>query len=840
MPKHKEYTVTLISLGLIVDALHYGPFYHNWWISRPSEKRENPIFLHPIGLRIKTLVNLKDRDFIIKVVETFSNYGQIPGYICKCDGIQSELCESLTAAVNSVYKEIFQTNAKYLGPAVMGFDIPIISEALLKDLPFRAFLFPLGKLNIWVFGIGKSNNNEWNFAGTGYKTSFIYTYRKKRCVFVQELEDNHYQVTIYSENEICNIYVDNNPELVWKEVAILQQYEGKELFGLENNKIQQLVLSTPSCTLKEWNDDDCEFWLRSSAPTVDQKNLMMLYKQGFINPIPVHFQNKTEIFWNSFREAVNINKNGYDGKTCILSIIAKKFSYEKIKSNLNVSNDAIRYARNHTLIHGAGNQVWNKPVITCEKLSTEMQEQLQVFLIDKVHVVMSSYKTDAATNEPVHYLKQTKTALWKKYHEQYLDRIQRTTFFTKLEGNKYIYRENLGGLCLTCQKYGYEIFSDLIEYINKYITQSYIQEHLLYYLAHQTRKVYLNAKFNANLLALDEKTAPFLVDYKMKILPKTAQETKSDWFGKKGWSLHSILVYTTIPTSTKLQVQAFDHWFPDTQQDSWFTATLLHAVLETLDSRPESPKWYNVKVKKWVFLEAGEAKTAIDSHHAQISYTINRYVWLGFDIQTGKDIENAIQDIQRTSVTQLVPNRDRRSGSNTLTGNSNWFEWQWPTSGDFERCILARSIPNLGPWTTFTSTQLEKLQKREIEKPNPNISTPTISNSNWKIPPPNSELLVKKLQSRGIELNGKENKEELVINLEKELNKEVEHKKLEPKRIVGVDVKKVYPLQIGWALKENQNFGKKRAGKRMTNQVRALLEGYFMAGNADKSNCYTT
>ncbi|POG77624.1 hypothetical protein GLOIN_2v1767686 [Rhizophagus irregularis DAOM 181602=DAOM 197198] len=253
------------------------------------------------------------------------------------------------------------------------------------------------------------------------------------------------------------------------------------------------------------------------------------------------------------------------------------------------------------------------------------------------------------------------------------------------------------------------------------------------------------------------------------------------------------------------------------------------------------PKWYNVKVKKWVFLEAGEAKTAIDSHHAQISHAINRYVRLGFDIQTGKDIENAIQDIWGTSVAQLVPNRDRGSGSNTLPGNSNWFEWQWPTSGDFEGCIFALSIPNLGPWTTFTPTQLEKLQKREIEKPNPNISTPTISNSNWEIPPPNSErmyhgnyfdslpiasqnfpfalfhlqfFLVKKLQSRGIELNGKEIKK-------------------------NYDVKEVYPLQIGWALKENQKFGKKEAGKRMTNQVRALLEGYFMAGNADKSNRYT-
>lgn len=32
---------------------------------------------------------------------------------------------------------------------------------------------------------------------------------------------------------------------------------------------------------------------------------------------------------------------------------------------------------------------------------------------------------------------------------------------------------------------------------------------------------------------------------------------------------------------------------------------------------------------------------------------------MGFDIQTGKDIESAIQNIRGTSVAQLVPNRDR-------------------------------------------------------------------------------------------------------------------------------------------------------------------------------------
>ncbi|GBC12328.2 hypothetical protein GLOIN_2v1767687 [Rhizophagus irregularis DAOM 181602=DAOM 197198] len=166
-----------------------------------------------------------------------------------------------------------------------------------------------------------------------------------------------------------------------------------------------------------------------------------------------------------------------------------------------------------------------------------MQEQLQAFLMDKANVVMSSYKTDITTNEPVHYLKQTKTALWKKYHEQYPDGVQRTTFFTKLEGNKYIYHENLAhcenlkrflkcdykqhfhvtsngiafhDLCINhcllyafnqcteshtftcnkCQEF-FNFFADIETHSNEtnYNDLQDMKEHLLYYLTHQTRKV---------------------------------------------------------------------------------------------------------------------------------------------------------------------------------------------------------------------------------------------------------------------------------------------------------------------------------------------------------------
>ena len=70
------------------------------------------------------------------------------------------------------------------------------------------------------------------------------------------------------------------------------------------------------------------------------------------------------------------------------------------------------------------------------------------------------------------------------------------------------------------------------------------KEHLQYFLAHTTRKVYLNAQFKAILANLDEDGASFVIDYKMRILPKSSWETKAEFFGKRGWTLHTILIFT--------------------------------------------------------------------------------------------------------------------------------------------------------------------------------------------------------------------------------------------------------------------------------------------------------
>jgi hypothetical protein len=45
-----------------------------------------------------------------------------------------------------------------------------------------------------------------------------------------------------------------------------------------------------------------------------------------------------------------------------------------------------------------------------------------------------------------------------------------------------------------------------------------------------------------------------------------------------------------------------------------------------------------------------------------------------------------------------------------------------------------------------------------------------------------------------------------------------------------------FPLMNGWALRNNQKYGKKGSGKHMTATVKAYFEGYFLSGNANKTD----
>ncbi|POG58624.1 hypothetical protein GLOIN_2v1790148 [Rhizophagus irregularis DAOM 181602=DAOM 197198] len=372
----------------------------------------------------------------------------------------------------------------------------------------------------------------------------------------------------------------------------------------------------------------------------------------------------------------------------------------------------------------------------------------------------------------------------------------------------------------------------------------------------------------------------------MKVLPKSAREIKEQFFGKKGWTLHSVLVYTRKENSLELDIQAHN-----------LTASNPHAVIESMKKKPEWvmiilnnggyyhnadlmmtlrywQDWYGIWPKKWIFLEPEEVKITINSHHAQIAHSINRYVKLGFDISLGKDIENAISGICRMSVSRLEPVRTKEPGKrrNQLPGISNWFEWSWPITGEYAGYIQARDIANLGAWTNFSPKKLEKLQSKTIEKPDPNVSTSSIPKNPWTVPLPNDTgIQVKKLKKnhvkeqleiRGILKDIDTNKRDLVKELEIALAKDTLAKIPGTQNVIftlltafyerknsAKDRNKVildpslqflfWPLACGWALKSAQKYGKKGSGKRISKKVWNLLQEYFLEGNVNKSERHT-
>ena len=104
-----------------------------------------------------------------------------------------------------------------------------------------------------------------------------------------------------------------------------------------------------------------------------------------------------------------------------------------------------------------------------QRFKPEMLEQIESFLNDKEFVNMSSYKSDTSTGLPIVYLQDHKKALWERFHEQYPNGMKRTSFMTRLQEGRYVYKENLGGLCSECNECGYEVFGNIRTLITAHI-----------------------------------------------------------------------------------------------------------------------------------------------------------------------------------------------------------------------------------------------------------------------------------------------------------------------------------------------------------------------------------
>ncbi|UZO02042.1 uncharacterized protein OCT59_020540 [Rhizophagus irregularis] len=718
------------------------------------------------------MIQLNNNPFIIRIVRNVHSFLQ-PGYICEGRGQSSGISTSASAAITSVYQSIFGSKTKYAGLSYLGLDQPETAQKLLEGITFRPFIIELENITV-----------------------FVSCLEEVQSVFYQHIDKNFFVITIYQNSQIVAEYKDISPNAVWNKTGVLTSILGDTLFVINHSitldKINQARQELGSCQLPnqcmltDWNNEiimehlyelylkrnirrsvewrqvfqnwmqqkshiielythfceiydldykfqerelhawrmmlratgctnitpynkdvSCnEFWTNVPDPEKDRKTIAKLYEEGLLN-----VNSQADTLWNCFRNSYNANSKGIDGKMRILSIIAENFTYKEIIEQLEVSPNSVSMARKHSRINGPGCPALEKPVIVRSKMSEVKEKEFQLFFADKANVNMSSYKMDAKTQMPdqlIHKLECLRRHLKRNYERElfvnkdgtadHVDCINHCLLFAFGECmHQHVSR------CQECDEI-FTLFKDLTNRLDPIHHPKLLeyQEQLVCYLAHQTtRKAYLNLEFNSTLRQLDNYGAIIVVDYKMRILPATSRETKSEFFGKRG------------------------RWYD----------------------------WYNIEVRGWIFLEPGEAKTTVDSHHATIAHAIKRYIRVGCDLTEGENIETALQDLSGTSVSHIEPNRNieilvdqENSGNNqkskntnekkpkTIPGISKWFEWNWPITGQFAGYIRARSLPHIGKWNDFSPAQIDNLYS--TVRPSPTASDPTKSSTPWIMPIP--------------------------------------------------------------------------------------------------------
>ncbi|RHZ78600.1 hypothetical protein Glove_159g45 [Diversispora epigaea] len=568
-----KYTVILVDLGKIVNELHFGSYSRYWWTFLNFSNYKNSTYF-PIRLGQKTCTILNEHYFFITVQINEENCS-IPQYYCECNNITS-VASSSNTAISNLYKKIFKNTTRYLGPLVMGWNNKEIIQKLYENIKWIPF-------SIHV------------------------------AIFVSRIENKTCKIEIYQDSKLSKIFKGTTPEEVWEKTGIIQKYNGNDLFGLANEKTQKILhnLKIPNClclafislctNITLWSKEESEFqlWTRASDPIAEKTILENLYKLSFCINTLIHMPNTSQTFWSCFIEALAQNKKNTRWKM---------------------------------LINEHGIPLLSKPIISQIKFTLEKLDQFEKFFTSKDIVNISSYKSDHKGGLPILYLQDHKQMLWENFHEFYPASMKRTAFITRLQGSRYVYQDNLGGLCSEYNECGYEVFGEITALIKSNINDEIIWKELLAnsqilcrYIQHNfskqfqilptgeaqhnscishclryafgscdfshpdtcfncemifsffnKMKEYLSSELYEQLdgdvqVSLDELNnngTVLIVDYKMKIVSQTARETKKDWYRKRGWTLHTVLVYTKNLNLNQLNVHAFDYWSDDTRQDA--------------------------------------------------------------------------------------------------------------------------------------------------------------------------------------------------------------------------------------------------------------------------------
>ncbi|GBC49293.1 hypothetical protein GLOIN_2v1475260 [Rhizophagus irregularis DAOM 181602=DAOM 197198] len=266
MSKKKQYTITLLAKGDIIQDLHYGIHARYWWKPRKFDQtsetsvKSNQICIKAIPYRMFMFINccLNDENFAITILDNKQTHKL--SFRCLCNGKDSGIQQSASAAINNTYKQVFRKNkTEYSGMVVMGFDDEIIINELLSDILFIPIFIRIDRILIVVSQIGISSHKGCYGAGPGFLSTLITKYKGKQSLFVQSIEDNC-NLDVY-DGDINQYHNEGiTPDEIWKSINILNKFDGAALFGITNSYVQQeldkLRNNSITCTSNDWNDID--------------------------------------------------------------------------------------------------------------------------------------------------------------------------------------------------------------------------------------------------------------------------------------------------------------------------------------------------------------------------------------------------------------------------------------------------------------------------------------------------------------------------------------------------------------------------------------------------------
>ena len=190
---------------------------------------------------MKTQVELKNKLFIIRVVQGNKHNNLLPGFLCESLlKSNKEVENDPTSAISKLYKKIFQTKTRFSGALMMGMEDNNILDELVSDLSFQPFMISIQqqikKINIMIHSIGMPAKQG---AGCGFTSSFIYSKSKECALFFQTVNENGCSIRIYKENQLSEEFHGLDPNSVWKKIDILKEWLGITLFGLDNSSVKE-------------------------------------------------------------------------------------------------------------------------------------------------------------------------------------------------------------------------------------------------------------------------------------------------------------------------------------------------------------------------------------------------------------------------------------------------------------------------------------------------------------------------------------------------------------------------------------------------------------------------